>query len=240
MLLTWSVVLVGPDLIGAQTFEGRVLGSLDDRPVATALVRLVDGEGDAVAISIADSSGYYRVQAPAPGVYRLEATRLGFRSVESPLLDAATADGSYAIDLLMVPAPVELAGFTVAAERLSDEEVDRGIRLLLGTSPRALRYPPIRFDEIQDHIARGHELEDLLRWSSTAGMIVRQTSEGPCFSLRGRGCLPVFLNGLHLNRDFMGYVPLDMLHTIVVVTPTDPVAPWVVGGIMLYTEAWIR
>ena len=39
--------------------------------------------------------------------------RLGFRDVESPLLDASARDGLYPIDLLMVAAPVELPGFTV-------------------------------------------------------------------------------------------------------------------------------
>jgi len=156
------------------------------------------------------------------------------------LLDAAVADGVYPIDLVMTSAPVELPGFTVEADRLSDEQVDRGIRLLLGTSPRALRYRPIDFEEIQDHIAKGRNLEDVLRWSDTVGLIVRYTTDGPCYSLRGRGCLPVYLNGMHLNRDFMTDVPLDMIYTIVVVTPTDPVAPYIGGAVMLYTEAWIR
>jgi carboxypeptidase family protein len=224
----------------AQTFQGRVVDDRDERPVATALVRLVDAQGEALAVAIADSTGFYSVEAPEPGIYRLEAARLGFLALESPLLDASIADGVYPIDLLMTSAPVELPGFTVETDRLSDEEIDRGIRLLLGSSPKALRYRPIDFEEIQDHVEKGHNLEDLLRWSNTAGLIVEYTADGPCYSLRGRGCLPVFLNGLPLNRDFMTDIPLDMVYTIVVVTPTDPVAPGIQAGIMLYTEAWLR
>jgi Carboxypeptidase regulatory-like domain len=224
----------------AQTFQGRVVDGRDERPVATALVRLVDVQGEALSVTIADSTGFYSVEAPEPGIYRLEAARLGFLALESPLLDASIADGIYPIDLLMTSAPVELPGFTVETDRLSDEEIDRGIRLLLGTSPKALRYRPIEFDEIQDHIARGHNLEDLLRWSNTTGLVVEYTADGPCYSFRARGCLPVFLNGLPLNRDFMTDIPLDMVYTIVVVTPTDPVAPGIGAGVMLYTEAWLR
>ena len=111
---------------------------------------------------------------------------------------------------------------------------------MLGVSPRSMRYEPIGFDDIQGHIALGHNLEDLMRWTDTAGLIVRFTVDGPCFSLRARGCLPVYLNGSHLNREFMGDVPLDMLHTIVVVTPTDGVMQYLGGAVLLYTEAWLR
>jgi hypothetical protein len=102
-----------------------------------------------------------------------------------------------------------------------------------------MRYQPIDFDDIQDHIARGHNLEDMMRWSGTAGLIVSFTVDGPCFSLRARGCLPVYLNGLRLNRDFMADVPLDMLHTIVVVTTTDGVMQYPGGAVLLYTAAWL-
>jgi len=224
----------------AQTLQGRVVDDRDERPVPTALVRLVDEEGDQRAVSIADSAGFYRLDAPEPGVYRVEAARLGFENFETPLLEVTAPDGVYAVDLLMRAEPVDLPGFTVMTSRIPVEESDQQIRLMLGASLLSLRYAPIRLEEIEDHIARGHSLEDLMRWTNTAGMIVRYTTDGPCFSLRGRGCLPVYLNGLLLNRDFMGDVPLDMLYTIVVVTPTDPVIPYAGGAILLYTEAWVR
>jgi len=226
--------------LAAQTIQGRVLDDQNESPIATALVRLVDESGKRRAVSIADSVGFYRLEAPEPGVYRLEAARLGFDNFETPLLDAASADGVYRIDLLMRAEPVELPGFTVQTNRVSDERVDKQITLILGASIRSLRYRPIRLEEIQDHVAKGHDLEDLMRWTNTAGMIVRRTTDGPCFSLRGRGCLPVYLNGLRLQRDFMSGFPLDMLYTIVVVTPTDPVLPYLAGAILLYTEAWVR
>ena len=224
----------------AQTFEGRVIDERDERPVATALVRLVEAGGEPRAVAIADSSGFYRLLATEPGVYRLEAARLGFEDFQTPLLEARAADGVYPIDLLLRPAPVEIAGLRVEADRLPAEGADRQIRLMLGVSVASLRHRPMRFEEIQDHAAKGRGLEDAMRWSQTAGLIVSYTTDGPCFSLRARGCLPVYLNGLRLNRDFMGDVPLDMIHTIVVVSPTDGVLGHPGGALLLYTEAWLR
>lgn len=225
--------------LAAQTFEGRVVDERDERPVSGALVRLVDAEGAARGVSIANADGFYRLAAPAPGEYRLEAARLGFHNFETPLLQAST-DGVYRIDLLLSAAPVELPGFTVETNRLSDEDVDQGIRLIIGLLPSSLRYRPMRFPEIQRHIEMGRGLEGALRWSDASSLIVSYTTEGPCFSLRARGCLPVYLNGLQLNRDFMGDVPLDMLSAIVVLTPGDGSIVYPSGAILLYTEAWLR
>lgn len=224
----------------AQTFQGRVVEEGTNVPVPTALVRLLDEEGDPLGISIADPDGAYRLEAPEPGVYRLEAERIGFETFRTPLLEAGAADGTYPIDLVMRADPYELPGFTVETNRVTDEEADREIRRMLGASVASLRFRPIGFEEIQDHVDKGHSLVDLMRWTNNAGLTVFGTSDGPCFSLRGRGCLPVYLNGLPLHRDFVEAAPLDMVYRIVIVTPTDPVMPYGGGAVLLYTEAWLR
>lgn len=237
VLLALASVIV-PVHAFAQTFEGRVVDERDDRPVSAALIRLVDAGGTAGGVAIADTDGFYRLTAPGPGVYRLEAARLGFQNFETPLLEGS-ADGVYRIDLLLTAAPVELPGFTVETNRLSDEVADQSIRLMTGMSPASLRYAPIRASEIQRHIEMGRNLEGALRWSHASSLIVSYTTEGPCFSTRARGCLPVYLNGLQLNRDFMVDLPLDMVSTIVVLTPGETIA-YSAGAILLYTEAWLR
>ena len=239
-MCAFVAILLRGSPAAAQTFEGRVVDERDERPVPAALVRVVDRDGEQRGVAIADSAGFYRVVAPGPGVYRLEAARLGFENFMSPLLDAANEDAVYPIDLLLRAAPIELAGLTVETNRVSEQQADRQVRLMLGVSPRSLRNEPIGFDEIQEHIERGHDLEALMRWSDLPGMVVSYTSRGPCFSLRARGCLPVYLNGLRLNGEFMPDVPLDMVYRIVVVTPTDPVITYPGGAVLLYTEAWVR
>ena len=238
----WALCLfpLAPRSLEAQTFQGRVLEDAGEAPVATALVSLLDEEGDQVGVSIADSTGAYRVEAPAPGVYRLRAERIGYAPFETPLLEAGRADGTYPVDLLLQPDPYDLPGFTVMSDRVSDEEADREIRLMIGLSPRSLRFSPMGFDVIRDHVDRAHHLGDLLRWENLAGLVVRRDAEGPCFSLRNRGCLPVYLNGLRLRREFVEAVPLEMLYRIVVVTPTDGTLAHPAGAVLLYTEAWLR
>jgi len=223
----------------AQTFRGRVVDERDGRPVPTTLVRLVGEDGKQHAVSIADSSGVYRLRAPEPGVYRLEAARIGYENFVTPLLEVAQTGGVYPIDLLMRAAPLPLSGLTVET-RAATREADRQIRLITGLSPASMRHRPIRFPEIQSHLDQGHLLTDLLRWSNTVGLLVSNRIDGPCYSLRGRGCLPVYLNGMPIERDFVDGVPLDMLYTIVVVTPTDGSMAYPSGAVLLYTEAWLR
>lgn len=226
--------------VAAQTFQGRVVDDRDEQPVPTALIRLLDENGDQRGLSIADSAGMYRLEAPGPGQYRIEAARLGFENFETPLLEVTVRDGTYPVDLLLRASPVELPGFTIETTRPLAEQVERSMRLMLGISPASMRYGPVTFVELQDHIDQNHTLEDVMRWSSFPGMVVTQTTEGPCFSLRGYGCLPVYLNGLIVKRDFILGVPLDMLYSIVVVTPTDGVMQYSAGAVLLYTEAWLR
>jgi hypothetical protein len=189
----------------AQTFQGRVRGQGTQEPVETALVKLLDEDGDELAITIADSAGFYRLEAEDPGVFRLVAERIGYRPFESPLLQALDPEGVYPIDLDMAPAPVELRGFTVMTDRLPEEEADRTVR-----------------------------------WEFGPAILVYETPDGPCFAHRSRGCLPVYLNGLPLNRDFMPEVPLDMVFRIQVLASTDGSIVYPSGAVLLYTEAWLR
>ena len=224
----------------AQTFQGRVTGQSGEGPVATALVRLVDEAGEQVAISIADNSGLYRLQASGPGVFRIQAERVGFQPVETPLLEALNPEGVYPIDLEMVAAPVELRGFTVLTDRLPEEQADRMVRRIIGLSPNSLRFRSVDFDALQDHLARSHTLVDVMRWEYSPAIIVYETPDGPCFEYRSQRCLPVYLNGMVLNRDFMPGVPLDMVFRLQVITPTDGSVAYPAGAVLLYTESWLR
>lgn len=216
-----------------------MVDEVDDRPVVGVLVRLVDLSGEPLAISISDSTGAYRVQADVPGTYRLEAARLGYRKLETPQLELPSADGTYEVDMVLQAAPVELPGFTVETTRLSDEEVDRRVRLMVGLSPASLRVEPILRDVIVGHVERGHDLADLMRWGNTAGIVTLETNEGPCFQARGRGCIPIYLNGAAFSAELIDVLPLDMIEMVVVLYPKESIA-YPGGAVLMYTDAWIR
>ena len=234
------LVTLGTAPVAAQTFEGRVLGASGEGPVGTALVRLVDESGEQRAISISDANGFYRLRAPEPGVYRIDAERIGYTKVESPLFEALRPDGVYPIDLEMAAAPVELLGLTVETDRLSEERADHTVRMITGLHPKSLRFRPVGYETLQNHLARAHTLTDVVRWEFAPAVLVRDTRDGPCFEYRSNSCLPVYLNSLRLDADFMTDLPLDMLFRVQVITPTDGSVIYPGGAVLLYTEAWLR
>ena len=227
---------LGTTPAAAQVFQGRVLDDDNDSPVVTALVRLVDADGVEHAITAADSSGAYRVEAPGPGVFRLEAARLGYDRMETPLLDARDPGGIYPLDLILRKSPLPIRGLDI---RVDNRQADRQVRLMIGASIASLRKAPIRYDEIQSHIERGHNLSDMLRWQNVPSMNVFRTVDGPCYTIRRSGCLPVYFNGMHYRQEVLDVLPLDMVHTLVVLFPGESIA-YLGGAILLYSEAWLR
>lgn len=209
----------------------------DGRPVATALVRLLTEELEPVALTVADELGHYRIEVPGPGRYHLAAERIGFDPVTSHLLEVTNPGGTYPIDIGMRSVPLPISGFVVTAERFA--ELERGIALQIGISPKSLRVPPLMRPDIEAHIDKAHNLTDLVRWSGLPSITVQETKDGPCFQWRLRQCIEVYLNGFHINPEFVDTLPLDMVETIVFVTPQETIV-YGSGAVLLYTEGWIR
>ena len=235
--VTVALVLLGVshvEVVLAQTVEGSVLDSDDDRPVATAVVRLLDPDGEQRAIAAADSLGRYALAVPEPGVYRLKAERIGYQPMETPLLEMGRADGVYPLDLLVQRAPIPIEGLEV-----TNRELDRRVRLLTGISPAALRWKPLRREDLQDHVERAHDLTALMRWGNYAGIEVMVYDDGPCYLMRRYGCLPVYLDGFALTPEAFDLVALDMLQTVLVVGPNESIQ-YPRGGVLMYTPGWVR
>lgn len=229
------MALLAPAPALAQTFEGRVVDEAGEAPVATALVRLVDEAGEQRAVTVADSSGQYHLDAPGPGVYRLQAERIGYEGLETPLLEAPTPDGAYPVDLLMRRSPIPIAGLEV-----STEQVDRQLHQIMGISPRALRWRPIRHNAVLRHVERAHDLTDVMRWGNYAGIEVREPRLGePCYHVRRYGCLDVYLDGFRLTPETYDLVPLEAVRTIVVVHPSESIT-FPRGAVLMYTPGWLR
>lgn len=135
----------------------------------------------------------------------------------------------------MMRSPVPIRGLEITTER-----VDGQVRLMTGLHPSSLRLKPIRYQTIQDHVARAHDLTDMMRWNNAAGIIVHETPDGPCYeSFRTGRCLQVYLNGALLSREMIPVLPLNMLHTVVVLYPIESII-YPAGAVLLYTAAWIR
>lgn len=220
----------------AQLLRGRVVDADDGRAVPQALIRLVDEDGKDQAVNIADSAGTYVVSVPGPGTYRIVAERVGFEPFRSPLLSVAS-DRTYPVDIELDRAPVPIPGLVVTGRRF--EELERGLHLMLGQNPKSLRNLPILRPAIEDHLTRGHNVTDMVRWSNLASVVVKRTLEGPCFQWRGKGCMPVFLNGVQVAPEMVPILPLNMVEVAVILGRGESIV-YPHGGVMLYTAGWIR
>lgn len=230
-----GTMFVMPHAALAQVLQGSVVHASDNRTIPGALVRLMDAEDEVLSYAVADSSGRYSMEAPRPGEYRIATEAYGYHPFQSLLLGVGDR-ASYQIDIELTPAPVPLPGFTVTADRL--EELERGLRLLIGISPRSLRNEPILRPEIENHIVRAHGVADLVRWSNLPSITTKKTTDGPCFQWRARHCMPVFLNGVPVASDMVPVIPLDMVETILVLGPGETIA-YNLGAVLLYTVGWI-
>ncbi len=244
-LLKMSAIaaLLAATPVHAQTIQGVVLDQELGSGVPNALVRLVDGGAEDLVVVSADSLGRFRLRAPRPGEYTLWAEGLGYETTRSPLLAVPNADAVYGVDLELTKRPLGLPGFEVTADRFAT--VDRRLRQLVGRNVASLRIAPIRRPRIEDHLARSHDVEDLVRWSAIPSIEIRQTPDGPCFLIRGGtrvrvpdSCAGVHLNGVLLGRRAVLALPLDLVETVVIVMPEESIA-YPKGAILLYTAGWI-
>ncbi len=221
----------------AQTLQGRVVDDTGGRGVSVAIVRLFDANGGPLALVLTDSLGAYRVETPGPGEYRVEAERIGYEATRSPLLAVRDPDGVYAVDITMRKAPLGLEGITVTADRTA--QIERGVRHEIGMSTGSLRVEPILRPTIEEHLAKAHDVVDLVRWQNLPSIIVKETRDGPCFQYRNRGCVEVYVNGFRIDPALVPVVPLATVEAIVVVLPNESIA-YPAGAILLYTPGWLR
>ena len=108
--------------------EGRVCDSLSRQPQAYATLRLLKAgtKSTPVKATVTDAKGYFKLTAPEPGLYTIEAVMLGMQTLQRPL-DLTKARTSVTLDTLYLK---ELSGdlgtATVTAQRpLVKAEIDK-------------------------------------------------------------------------------------------------------------------
>ena len=70
-----ALLAVAP--LGAQRVHGRLVATEREAPIRGAEVSLMRGDSTVVSTR-SDDSGYFKLRAPVPGIYRLAARRVGF------------------------------------------------------------------------------------------------------------------------------------------------------------------
>jgi hypothetical protein len=96
----------------AQVVEGRVVEDASGDAIAAADLLVTDDRASPVARAITDAEGRFRVPLPAPGRYRITATRIGFAPWAPEAFEVRTGD-TVRIEIRLRAAPVALDTVTV-------------------------------------------------------------------------------------------------------------------------------
>ncbi len=191
---------------GAQTLRGKVIDHTSGAPVAQVQVRVLDILGNSVRSVLTDSAGAFEAALSVTGRYTLQATRVGYRQVNTPPLDVLTTD-NFEVEVRIATQVVPLAPLTVTTRRAP--LVADGTLMRRGYYGRQTAYERLgaRYLDHEYLSQRGaFHTSDIFRDLSG----VRATP-GPnnttLITMRG-GCLAsIFVDGVHVNRQDVSEEP---------------------------------
>lgn len=106
------LALAAPRAAHAQRVDGQLRDAETGAPIAGATLRLLDAQGQAVATAQSDARGLFTLRAPQPGLYRIQASRLGYREATSGNVDL-TAGTEVEVELRLSSNAVRLDPLTV-------------------------------------------------------------------------------------------------------------------------------
>ena len=199
--------------VAAQTIRGSVTDPVSARPVADALVVVVNEAGERVASVFTDSGGMFAIDTPGSGEYMVGVAQIGYQQAMSPRLDIGADDVT--LDIMLPPTPIPLDSLTVRSTRntpdagrlrgLLSEERARGT--LVGRLTRA---------EIESRGPRS-DLVSLLTTMNIPGLRARRMAlstgapeTGLCVELgRNRAVLQKTRSRLAGARDELGMADQD-------------------------------
>ncbi|HVE79730.1 MAG TPA: carboxypeptidase regulatory-like domain-containing protein [Gemmatimonadaceae bacterium] len=102
-----AAALVAFPAAGAQAVRGAIVDETTRRPVAGAVVGLVDADGREVVTTLSSESGRFTLRAPAPGAYALRTRRIGLRAVSSAPLQLGVGEWTdYTFAVRAEPVPL--------------------------------------------------------------------------------------------------------------------------------------
>ena len=234
-------IACAPVAVAAQTIAGRVLEDGRDAPVASALVTLLDRDGERRAEAVSDSAGRFVLRPPDAGEYTIATTRLGYEPFRSPLL-SLTTEGTVQMDLLLRPEPLGLEGFEVSVESRAVKDLKS-----FGHTPADLRRRWIDREAIESR-RTALRTEDVIRWQAIPGVAVETAGGSPMlaplcvYSLRsGRaGCAITVLNGVIIDPVEANQLDPTTIEAIAVLSPVDAATLYGTQGGNGAVLIWLR
>ena len=193
-----AIVVFSPiasNLFG-QAIQGRTLDKNTSASVPTTLVRLLDHSGDLKSVTIADMAGFYSLDIPEPGIYRLEGERLGYNIFQTPSFEVVGNTGLPPLNLMLERSPVLIQSLVV-----SMESTDEKIRSLIDANPNLLEYNPVPLNGTQGQIGLSSDHSEILGWLNPDDIVVSRSSGAPCFPLESRDCLALYLSDIQFSGE---------------------------------------
>ena len=75
--VTVLLAVWGTQTAAAQRLQGRLLDLQSNQPISSGILTLITEDGERVATTVTDDRGSWLLDAPNPGVYFVEAKRVG-------------------------------------------------------------------------------------------------------------------------------------------------------------------
>jgi hypothetical protein len=108
------MLAVSAGSVHGQVLRGRVIEDGSEKPIATVALTLLRENGEKVSTLVTDSFGRFLIRPPAFGAYKLEGTRIGYRTATSPRFQVGLTD-TLDMEFRLLPDAVLLAPLTVTA-----------------------------------------------------------------------------------------------------------------------------
>jgi carboxypeptidase family protein len=243
-------ILAGlPTAAHAQTIRGRVLDSVNERPVDGVIVALVTRDGEAKVQALSDAGGNFVIVPPEAGEYILVTTGFGYLETRSPLL-ALVMEGEAPIELMISPSPIGLEGLEISVEESAAEDLN-----IMGLSANQLGRRWITSKQI-DAIQVKRDMGVILELTSQSGIrIIRpenltmgSENMGLCVSMQrgrtatGRGtCALVVLNGVPISGVQALNIDTEAIESMALLTPTEAAFQYGTlggaGAVLVWTRA---
>jgi hypothetical protein len=183
--------------------RGRLLDLDTDEPIEGGVITLMDSTGGRLRTFVTDADGHYELNAPNPGMYLVEARRLGYRAwVDGPIELSADEVWDSAFHLQATPVPLDpvvvVAPAAVQQAYLQRvgfyerQKVDYGHFI---TRPQIERRSPERMTDLLLTVPGARAAP------SSSGLNRSGISFGGSLQQRGGPCHPrVFVDGLVVIR----------------------------------------
>lgn len=213
-LMCFAATLAAAGPVSAQVIlEGRVLGDSSGLPLANARVVLLNRHYRFVASTITDQAGGFRFERKGYGVYRVEASAIGYKQAVSPPMwmtlesDSTVVEMRLAVNVVLL-APLEVVAVTPirtspVLEAMEHRRV-HGLAVHISREEIAERQPV----NVSDILL---EVPGVYAERQGAGASGRQLYMARALPGPGGGACPVqvFVDGLRASRDV--YATVDEL-----------------------------